>query len=68
MGLSMRNTGSVGGSGMGFRRADGKRKSLLFRVLNINGRGREDENVPPVPAVPVMSGANGSIDMPMQML
>lgn len=66
-GLSMRNTGSVGGSGlgmgMGFRRADGKRKSLLYRVLSINGRDRREvENSlgGQKVEVPVMSGANES--------
>lgn len=74
-GLSIRNTGSTGGSGrkeaVGRRSGmgtDGKRKSLLMRVLNLNGRGRVEENIPAVPVVPVMTGANGSLDVPMQMM
>jgi hypothetical protein len=66
-GLSMRNTGCTGGNGRveGVQRRvdprhEGKRKSLLYRVLNINGKGRDV--IPEVPTIPTI---NGGYDIPM---
>ncbi|KAF5869259.1 putative regulator of g protein signaling domain protein [Botrytis fragariae] len=37
---------------LSYKRADGKRKSLLYRVLNISSTKRLNDEIPPVPTMP----------------